>query len=157
MAPYRSRTDEKMVPSHCLAVLSLPPGQLAPQVSPRPAITQTFGRHAGRSASAAAPAGGPCNAELCDACCILITYLPPTSTLTMQVQEFKWSWRTFSINISLPDADVVAHGREGDRRDIIGTSPVQSMQCIAVWAARAAMCFGAADNTPTSVNATTSV
>lgn len=38
----------------------------------------------------------------------------------MQVQEFKWSWRTFSINISLPDADVVAHGREGDRRDIIG-------------------------------------
>ncbi|EJK77389.1 hypothetical protein THAOC_00783 [Thalassiosira oceanica] len=40
MAPYRSRTDEKMVPSCCLAALSLPPGQLAPQVSPRPAITQ---------------------------------------------------------------------------------------------------------------------
>ena len=36
----RSRTDEKMVPSRCLAALSLPPGQLAPQVSPRPAITQ---------------------------------------------------------------------------------------------------------------------
>ncbi|EJK73309.1 hypothetical protein THAOC_05076 [Thalassiosira oceanica] len=48
MAPYRSRTDEKMVPSRCLAALSLPPGQLAPQVSPRPAITQNkFHRRSG--------------------------------------------------------------------------------------------------------------
>ena len=32
--------DEKMVLSRCLAALLLPPGQLAPQVSLRPAITQ---------------------------------------------------------------------------------------------------------------------